>query len=108
RGLAANSDSVHAAHEGVWRSHGYGWLWSVEGGRLTTYDEIGDLCIKNSRQGELDPRAVDATIKISADGQSLTVTRLHDDYIYTFDRVGAVPRSCRSKASADPKEVVEA
>jgi carboxyl-terminal processing protease len=93
-----------AIPQGQWRSRGYGWLWSVEGGGVTTYDESGELCIKNSRQ-DLDPLA--AIIKVTPDGRSLSVERLHDDYVYTFDRVDALPSSCRSTASVDARAVVE-
>ena len=100
------SESRLVSLEGVWRSRGYGWIWSVRGGRVEFYDESGDLCLK-AVDIRGDPRDPGTFIEVSPDGRSMTALIEDDAYHYTFDRIEGLPPSCGQASKSDPQSVLE-
>lgn len=95
------------ALDGVWRSRGYGWLWSVEDGSVNVYDESGDLCLKNDRRSfELDDPEM--ALEVSDDGKTIRVLMDDDQYRYVFDRIDALPAACHIQPPSDPLAVFDA
>ncbi len=92
---------------GVWQSRGYGWIWSVEDGAIATYDMSGDFCLRDDDKS-YDVEALDIRFEPTADGQQLKVTLGDDAYRYTFDRIDALPASCRAAHGSDPRAVFDA
>lgn len=90
---------------GVWRSRGYGWIWSVEGGRVRVFEESGDFCMRSPRRTF---RFSDAEAEIEEDGKVLLVEQEDDQYRYVFDRIESLPASCEVKPGTDAVSVFDA
>ena len=85
--------------DGIWRSRGYGWIWSIEDGRVKVYDESGDFCMKSPRRAF----HVDRTdTQLDPDGAVFRLLDEDDQYRYIFDRIESVPASCLSTPLSDP------
>lgn len=111
--LSANPELIEMTaaefrkQDGIWRSRGYGWIWEAKNGRIQTYDVTNNFCMKhvyiNDLPGTLMPRVwMDKSKKIaklSLDDQA---------YLYTFDRIDAVPGNCRQPGQSTPQEAFDA
>jgi carboxyl-terminal processing protease len=106
-GLTGNDPRRLDRLEGVWRSRGYGWIWSVRGGRIEVFDESGDLCLR-AVDIRADPREPGTLIEISRDGRTMAAFVEDDAYRYTFDRIDGLPQSCGQTHESDPQSVLEA
>ncbi len=92
---------------GVWRSRGYGWLVSVEGGQARFYDESSSHCISDPDAGE-DLSQFAEGFEITAGKTAMRLPLGDAAYKYTFDRIAALPGRCRAAPDADPVSVVDA
>jgi hypothetical protein len=95
--------------EGVWRSRGYGWIWSVQNGKVDVYDESGSFCVA-TRIADLKPTDPGIFFKVSDDGRYMTawVTEHHDDYYYAFDLIERLPTHCSERPKSDAISVLDA
>ena len=91
--------------DGVWRSRGYGWIWSIENGGVTVYDESGDFCMKNPRRAFHVDRA---DTQLDPDGAVFRLFDEDDQYRYIFDRIEAVPGPCLMTPLSDSLSVFNA
>ena len=92
---------------GVWRSRGYGWIWSVEGGEIKTYDESGTLCLENS-DVVYDVEDLNIRFETNEDESQISVSLGDPAYKYTFDRIPELPEACRREHASDPLSVFDA
>lgn len=92
---------------GVWRSRGYGWIWSAEGGEIAMFDESGGLCLPSDDAGP-NPDDRDTRIRTGDGGRTLSVSVGDDQYRYRFDRIDALPEACRAAPPSDPPAVFDA
>jgi carboxyl-terminal processing protease len=91
--------------DGVWRSRGYGWVWSIEDGRVNAYEESGDFCMKSPR------RAFDvdrSDTQLDSDGAVFRLLDEDDQYRYIFDKIESVPSPCLATPNSDPISVFDA
>ena len=92
---------------GVWRSRGYGWIWSVEGGKINNYDESGRLCLENW-DVEYDVEDPNIRFETNEDESQISVSLGDPAYKYTFDRIPELPEACRREHASDPLSVFDA
>ena len=92
---------------GVWRSRGYGWIWSVEGGKINNYDESGTLCLENW-DVEYDVEDLNIRFETNEDESQISVSLGDPAYKYTFDRIPELPEACRREHASDPLSVFDA
>jgi carboxyl-terminal processing protease len=101
------SEARLALLNGVWRSRGYGWLWTIEGGRVRVFDESGPYCIaRPDVRQPLDD--LDDGFDLRADRRLLRVSLGDPAYRFTFDRIDALPEACARPADASPSAVIDA
>ena len=91
---------------GVWRSRGYGWLVEIENGSARFYDETASLCIPDIEGRTEDD--LNGKLEISTDGRILRVAIDDPAYLHTFDKIDALPGSCRSDPDTAPHAVFDA
>ncbi len=92
---------------GVWRSRGYGWIWSVEDGKVKTFDESGTLCLENS-DVVYDVEDLNIRFDTNEDESQISVSLGDAAYKYTFDRIPELPEPCRREPASDPLSVFDA
>lgn len=92
---------------GVWLSRGYGWLWVVEDGGLTAYDYAPGICIRKRRYGGLPGHASD-NILVRQDNRAIRLSLGDPTYLFTFDRLDALPGACREAPRTDALSVYDA
>jgi len=91
--------------DGVWRSRGYGWIWSIKNGRVKAYEESGDFCM-NSPRRNFDVDRADT--QLDPDGSVFRLLDEDDQYLYIFDRIESIPAPCLATSSSDPISVLDA
>jgi len=103
--ILPRSGQSTANFDGVWRSRGYGWVWSIEDGRVKAYEESGDFCMK-SRRRTFDVDRSDT--QLDPDGTVFRLLDEDDQYRYIFDRIESVPAPCLATSASDPISVLDA
>lgn len=96
-----------ASLAGVWRSRGYGWLVEIESGRAQFHDESAGSCVPRG-DGGLDVDSIADSVMVSTDGRTLRMPIEDPAYLYTFDRIAALPQACGSDADIAPQSVLDA
>ena len=91
---------------GVWRSRGYGWLVEIEDGSARFYDETPSLCVPDVEDRDEDD--LSDKLEVSADGRMLRAAIDDPAYLNIFDKIDALPRSCRSDPDTAPRAVFDA
>ena len=81
-----------SALNGVWRSRGYGWLWTVKDGRIRIYDQSGAYCIPTKKTQEIGNFA--EGLQVGDDGRTIRLTLEDSTYAFVFDRIDALPGAC--------------
>jgi carboxyl-terminal processing protease len=92
---------------GVWRSRGYGWLIEIKGRRARFYDEGTRACIRHE-DTDVDLVGMSDKFEVSADGRTLRMPIEDPAYLYTFDRIEALPKACGNDPDAQPGAVLDA
>lgn len=92
---------------GVWLSRGYGWLWVVEGGGLTAYDYAPGICIRKRRYSGMPGHASD-DILVRRDNRAIRLSLGDPTYLFTFDKLDALPAACREAPRTDAVSVYDA
>lgn len=92
--------------DGVWRSRGYGWLVEIEDGSARFYDETPNLCVPDIEDRDEDD-LIDK-LEVSTDGRMLRAAIDDPAYLHTFDKIDALPRSCRTDPDTAPRAVFDA
>lgn len=92
---------------GIWRSQGYGWIWSIEGDNIIRYDAGDGYCIAHPDDEEDDKTGPINSPSLSADKDTLRLKRSDPDYIYTFERLTELPEECSETPDTDPVTVFD-
>lgn len=93
--------------DGLWRSRGYGWLWSIDDTRIRIYDAGAEICIeKGDEQRSVDEP--DLEFRIDPGGRVLRVKDGDKTYDYVFDRIAELPDACRGAPDQTPAGVLNA
>jgi carboxyl-terminal processing protease len=98
-----NEPAASAGVEGEWRSRGYGWIWSISDGRITSYDHSASFCTRRRRNDV--SRRVLGKIRPGPDGRSFTVALDDPTYSITFDRIDGLPDSCTDDPDTDEETI---
>lgn len=101
-GIATPSDI-----NGIWRSQGYGWIWAIDGEKITRYDAGDGYCIAHPDDEDDDKAGPISSPSLSADKDTLSLKRSDPDYIYTFDRLAELPEECSETPDTDAETVFE-
>ncbi len=92
---------------GVWRSRGYGWVWSIGNGQIKYYDEGGRYCILRRTRSRL-PWGLQEQIHVHPSGKSMRFALDELGYLYTFDKLTELPPACRTAPNPGPVSVFNA
>jgi hypothetical protein len=90
--IGGSEPATPAALEGVWRSQGYGWIWSVDEDGITAYDHTASFCTRRSRN-DLPANAAER-IQLDASGRSFRIAIDDPTYSIAFDRINELPDRC--------------
>jgi len=94
--LAETSSSVfrqshdHTELNGIWRSRGYGWIWSIGNGEIRGYDATENYCTASS----FALYDLAENFRISKTGKTIKLAFEDPTYQYTFDKIDALPVIC--------------
>lgn len=94
-----------AGLEGVWRSRGYGWIWSVDEDGITAYDHTASFCTRRSRNDI--PRDIMERMRPGESGQTFRVAIYDPSYSFTFDRIAGLPDHCTGDPDTDPLSIFQ-
>lgn len=86
---------------GQWLSKGYGYVLDITPDRLNLYHVADGLCLKDQRDGE-DPDGLFVQWQADATG-GVAFTPGPEETLYAFDRLAALPESCRSPQAWTPE-----
>ncbi len=102
--LTGGNERADAANlDGEWRSRGYGWIWSIKGGKITSYDVTENFCIRHKKNDT--PRNAVKRIRPDSNGESFRIALDGPSYSIAFDRIAALPASCAADVDTGPDAI---
>jgi carboxyl-terminal processing protease len=101
--IGGSEPASPAAIEGVWRSQGYGWIWSVDGDGITAYDYTASFCTRRSRN-DLSANAMEK-IRLDRSGRSFRIALDDPSYSIAFDRIEELPGRCTDDPDTDAETI---
>lgn len=109
----ACAGSPQPASGEVWRSDGYGWIYSLRGGRLETYEETEISCLPSRAFDQIGPPGPDGTLQFGENDVTTTTLRKGSQGQATLHLVGTaadvdllplpgLPSACSRETPDDP------
>ncbi|MEM1054406.1 MAG: S41 family peptidase [Bacteroidota bacterium] len=101
----SSGDAFHTDLHGVWQSHGYGWLLTVEADQARMYNISPAGCLPDDQTSQY---LADGSGVFRFDGDTLHLSAFETNSSrYTFDRLAALPAMCEAPPGTSPREVFD-
>jgi len=106
RSLDVTPAVAESGIEGLWKSRGYGWIWSIEGERFRTWDDSGQTCLAAGGRAR-STRSRGLEFRLDPDGGVLRVRDGDPTYDYIFDRISGLPERCDERPGRGPAAILD-